>query len=77
MQVGDKIVVVGGGAVGFEAALDYANQGKDVTLIEMLDEVRAKMSLRGSAGNGAAELLSIFKQKNILLNRSCIDRRQG
>lgn len=64
-KVGDKIVVVGGGAVGFEAALDFVNQGKDVTLIEMLDEVRAKMSLRGSAGNGAAELLSIFKQKNI------------
>ena len=64
-KVGDKIVVVGGGAVCFEAALDFVNQGKDVTLIEMLDEVRAKMSLRGSAGNGAAELLSIFKQKNI------------
>jgi 2,4-dienoyl-CoA reductase-like NADH-dependent reductase (Old Yellow Enzyme family)/NADPH-dependent 2,4-dienoyl-CoA reductase/sulfur reductase-like enzyme len=64
-KVGGRIVVVGGGAVGFEAALDINNQGKEVTVIEMLDEFRAKMSLRMSAGGGAAELLSIFKEKNI------------
>jgi 2,4-dienoyl-CoA reductase-like NADH-dependent reductase (Old Yellow Enzyme family)/thioredoxin reductase len=64
-QVGEKIVVVGGGAVGFEAALDYVNQGRDVTVVEMMDEFMAKMNLRMSAGGGAAELLSIFKEKNI------------
>jgi NADPH-dependent 2,4-dienoyl-CoA reductase/sulfur reductase-like enzyme len=64
-KVGEKIVVVGGGAVGFEAALDYAEQGKDVTIVEMMDEFMAKMNLRMSAGGGAAELLSIFKEKNI------------
>jgi NADPH-dependent 2,4-dienoyl-CoA reductase/sulfur reductase-like enzyme len=64
-SVGNRIVVVGGGAVGFEAALDYAGQGKDVTVVEMLDEARAKMSLRKSAGTGTAELLSISKEKNI------------
>jgi 2,4-dienoyl-CoA reductase-like NADH-dependent reductase (Old Yellow Enzyme family)/NADPH-dependent 2,4-dienoyl-CoA reductase/sulfur reductase-like enzyme len=63
--VGDKIVVVGGGAVGFEAALDYADLGKDVCLIEMMDEQKAKLNLRASAGSGATELLSIFKNKNI------------
>jgi 2,4-dienoyl-CoA reductase-like NADH-dependent reductase (Old Yellow Enzyme family)/thioredoxin reductase len=64
-KIGEKIIVVGGGAVGFEAALDYANQGKNVTLIEMQAEFMAKMNLRMSAGGGAAELLSIFKEKNI------------
>jgi NADPH-dependent 2,4-dienoyl-CoA reductase/sulfur reductase-like enzyme len=67
-KVGEKIVVVGGGAVGFEAALDFTEQGKDVTVVEMMNEPMAKMSLRMSAGGGAAELLSIFKQKNIPVN---------
>jgi NADPH-dependent 2,4-dienoyl-CoA reductase/sulfur reductase-like enzyme len=63
--VGENIVVVGGGAVGFEAALDYANRGRKVAVVELLDEARAKMSLRMSAGNAASELLAIFKHKNI------------
>jgi 2,4-dienoyl-CoA reductase-like NADH-dependent reductase (Old Yellow Enzyme family)/thioredoxin reductase len=67
-RVGEKIVVVGGGAVGFEAALDFTEQGKAVTVVEMMDEPMAKMSLRMSAGGGAAELLSIFRQKKIPVN---------
>jgi 2,4-dienoyl-CoA reductase-like NADH-dependent reductase (Old Yellow Enzyme family)/thioredoxin reductase len=65
LNVGDTIVVVGGGAVGFEAALDFSDLGKDVVVVEMLDEVHAKMNLRMSAGGGARELLSIFKSRNI------------
>ncbi len=64
-EVGKKIVVVGGGAVGFEAALDYADLGKDVTVIEMVEEAKAKLNLRISAGNSATELMSLFKNKNI------------
>lgn len=34
-DMGQKIVVVGGGLVGCETAVDYAQQGKDVTIVEM------------------------------------------
>ena len=63
--VGGKVVVVGGGGVGFEAALDLADHGKDVTLVEMLDEQHAHMSLRMSAGSVTHELLTIFADRNI------------
>ena len=35
---GDKVVVVGAGQVGLEAALDFSEQGKKVTVIEMADQ---------------------------------------
>ena len=36
---GDKIVVCGGGSSGCDIALELAMEGKDVTIIEMLDEL--------------------------------------
>lgn len=38
-QVGEKIVIVGGGLVGAEMAYDYCMEGKKVTLVEALDEL--------------------------------------
>ncbi|MBQ9827084.1 MAG: FAD-dependent oxidoreductase [Lachnospiraceae bacterium] len=35
-KVGKKVVVVGGGLVGTETALDFAEKGHDVTVVEML-----------------------------------------
>ncbi|MCL1835648.1 MAG: NAD(P)/FAD-dependent oxidoreductase [Oscillospiraceae bacterium] len=66
--VGDKIVVVGGGGVGFEAALDFAEQGKHVTLIELQDEQKAHFSLRASAGSVSHELIAIFKERGIMVH---------
>jgi NADPH-dependent 2,4-dienoyl-CoA reductase/sulfur reductase-like enzyme len=37
--VGEKVVVLGGGLVGCETALHLVQEGKDVTLIEMLHEL--------------------------------------
>ena len=37
-SVGEEIVIVGAGQVGLEAAVDYAQQGKKVTVIEMIDD---------------------------------------
>ncbi len=37
--VGERVVVIGGGQVGCETALHLAAQGKQVTIVEMLDEV--------------------------------------
>ncbi len=36
---GEKVVVVGGGLVGSEVAMFLSEQGKDVTIVEMLDEI--------------------------------------
>ena len=40
-KLGEKIVIVGGGLVGCEIALDEANHGKDVTIVEALDDIMA------------------------------------
>ena len=47
-KVGNEIVVVGAGQVGLEAALDFANLGKKVTVIEMLNPMTSMMRSRGS-----------------------------
>lgn len=35
---GEEIVIIGAGQVGLEAAVDYAVQGKKITVIEMIDD---------------------------------------
>ncbi len=36
-KVGSKIVIVGSGAVGLEAAIEFKDLGKEITVIEMFD----------------------------------------
>lgn len=36
---GDRVVVLGGGLTGTEMALDFAQQGKDVTIVEMMPDI--------------------------------------
>ena len=38
-EVGEKVVVIGGGMIGCEIALHLAQQGKQVTIIEILSDV--------------------------------------
>lgn len=38
-EIGNKVVVAGGGLSGCDSALELAMEGKDVTIVEMLDEV--------------------------------------
>jgi NADPH-dependent 2,4-dienoyl-CoA reductase/sulfur reductase-like enzyme len=38
-KIGQKVVILGGGLVGCEAAVHLAQAGKDVTNIEMQEEV--------------------------------------
>ena len=67
VPVGDKIVVVGAGAVGLEAAIDYLDLGKEVTVVEMLDQRRAIMKLHESSATSTNEFLSIIKQREMKL----------
>lgn len=63
--IGEKIVIVGGGGVGFEAAIELSDQGKDVTIVEMLSEDKSRMKLAESAGTSYRELLSLAKEREI------------
>ncbi|WP_202898503.1 FAD-dependent oxidoreductase [Companilactobacillus nodensis] len=38
-QPGDDVVVIGGGLVGCETALDLSSRAKNVTVVEMLDDI--------------------------------------
>ena len=40
-KLGKTVVIIGGGLVGCEIALDAANRGKDVTVVEALDDIMA------------------------------------
>ncbi|MCL2227142.1 MAG: NAD(P)/FAD-dependent oxidoreductase [Oscillospiraceae bacterium] len=64
-KIGNKVVVIGGGGVGYEAALHCSDLGKEVILIEMLEEPAARMALFSSAGNIASELQKIFAERKI------------
>jgi NADPH-dependent 2,4-dienoyl-CoA reductase/sulfur reductase-like enzyme len=66
--VGDKIVIVGGGAVGLEAAIDFKDLGKDVTVVEMLDSEDHLMALRKSSKHAGDEMLMIMEEKKIPLH---------
>jgi len=63
--VGQKLVIVGGGAVGLEAALDFKQMGKDVVVVEMLDKDAHRMAIHRSSKNAGLELISLMEQNNI------------
>jgi 2,4-dienoyl-CoA reductase-like NADH-dependent reductase (Old Yellow Enzyme family)/thioredoxin reductase len=46
LAVGKKVVILGGGLVGCESAVHLAQQGKDVTLVEMMKEVAVDANVR-------------------------------
>ncbi len=65
VPVGDRIAVIGGSAVGMEAALDFSLRGKEAFVVEMLEEGPAGSKLHASAGSGAAELKRLFAERSI------------
>jgi len=64
-RVGDKIVVAGAGSVGIEAAIDFKRAGKDVVIVELLDQENATMRLFQSARTVAREFIAILDNENI------------
>lgn len=57
-QIGDKAIIVGGGLVGCEIAYGYAKEGKDVTIVEALDQI---LKLGNVPGMNKAMLLDGFE----------------
>lgn len=55
-EVGDTVVIVGGGMVGCEIALDYAMKGKKVSIVEALPDII-------SAGGGAPWMNAMYMKK--------------
>ena len=70
-EVGDKVAVIGGGLVGAETAEFLAEQGRKVTLIEMLDEIALdvgivrKPYLMQSLSNCGVEILTSTRVETI------------
>ena len=63
-KLGKKVVIVGGGLVGCEIALDEANKGKDVTVVEALDDIMAA----GGAGApypNKQMIVDLFENKGV------------
>ena len=67
-EVGNKVVIIGGGEVGVETGAELALQGKDVTIIELLDELlKVKKSFVANEQN----LKYIYKQSGCKDRCSC------
>lgn len=68
-KLGEKIVILGGGSIGCEIALGLAEEGKDVSILEMTD------TLAGNANSLFREALRqkflLHKNISVLLNSSC------
>ncbi|MCL1834584.1 MAG: NAD(P)/FAD-dependent oxidoreductase [Oscillospiraceae bacterium] len=67
-SVGNKVVMIGGGGVGVQAAVRFAMEGKDVTIIEIADKLTFGLSTRGMGGS--LELTKDLEDYNVkvLLN---------
>lgn len=57
---GDKVVVVGGGLTGCEIAYDLAKKGKQVSVIEMMDDILKIFGLSAANSNMLRELLDYY-----------------
>ncbi len=65
--IGDRIVIAGAGAVGVEAAIHLADEGKKVEIIEMADNTSA---LRKGVGSPATDLLAMLAERGIEIKLS-------
>ena len=61
VELGERVAVIGGGLVGCEAALDFVDQGKKVTLVEAMDTLLALNKPLCHANSEMLERLIPFK----------------
>jgi len=68
-EIGDRVAVIGGGLVGCEIGLHLAQKGKDVTIIEMLDDV----ALEANIMHRRALMLELEKSVKIRTRMKCTE----
>ena len=68
VETGDRIVIVGAGAVGIECAIDLAEKGKDVSIVEMAPDLSHLMT---SASGASFELQELIDKLKIPVHLSC------
>jgi len=68
-QIGGRVAVIGGGQVGCETGLHLAQQGKDVTIVEMLDDVAPDANLMHRRGL----MLELQKAVKIKTGLRCVE----
>ncbi len=69
VETGERIVVVGGGLVGCETGLYLAQQGKEVTIVETLDEVASDANIM----HGRALRLELARAVTIRTGLRCVE----
>ena len=74
---GDRVVVVGGGLVGCEMALNLAQKGKKVTILEALPKIMAVNGPICSANKEMLEELLPFHGVNIICNAKVTGFKDG
>lgn len=74
---GDRVVVVGGGLVGCEMALDLAQKGKKVTILEALSKIMAVNGPICSANKEMLEELLPFHGVDIICNAKVTGFKDG
>ncbi len=62
VPVGEKVVIIGAGSIGIEAALDFMRAGKKVTVVEMFDQQTAEGNIFKSMSNTAGEFFRLLKE---------------
>lgn len=67
VEVGDKIVIIGGGLTGCEIAYDYCVKGKKVAIVDALDG----LMLSGTALSHRIQLLELFKMYGVEIHTGC------
>ncbi|RGT73373.1 FAD-dependent oxidoreductase [Ruminococcus sp. AF18-22] len=61
-EVGDKVVVIGGGLTGCEIAYDLALKNKEVTIVEMMDDI---IKVRELAATNRTCLIDLLKVNHV------------
>ena len=67
VEVGQRVIVVGAGSIGVEAALDFTRAGKNVTVVEMADFETAFHTLHKNDASGAGEILKCLRAEGATL----------
>ena len=64
-KLGQKIVVVGAGSIGVEAALHLRRDGKDVTIVEAAEPMAAMWNLHKAMASGAREIHRLLDEEGV------------